>query len=76
LNAPNPVKCPNCPVCGRPPQFAWAMIKPWFCQNDDCNVLAWDPDSTLEENLMDASPVRHFINGVEQPLGTDLHEGR
>jgi hypothetical protein len=52
------------------------MIKPWFCQNDDCNVLAWDPDSTLEENLMDASPVRHFINGVEQPLGTDLHEGR
>jgi hypothetical protein len=62
-----PVKCPYCPVCSGPPAFAWAEITPWFCINDDCDVLGWDPYSTLEENLTDAAPVRHFIDGVEQP---------
>jgi hypothetical protein len=36
---------------------AWPSLVPWFCNNDECDVLGWDPYSTLEENLMDASPV-------------------
>jgi len=64
------ILCPRCPVCGRPPLFALEQITPWFCASDDCNVLAWDPYSTLEENLTDARPVREFINGVEQPPAT------
>lgn len=48
------IKTPACPVCSGPPSFNWAEITPWFCINDDCDVLAWDPYSSLEENLMNA----------------------
>jgi hypothetical protein len=61
-----PVKCPKCPVCGAEPVLSWPTITPWFCPNEECDVLGWDPYSTLAENLMDAAPVRYFINGVEQ----------
>lgn len=61
------LKCLFCPVCGAEPSFAWAEITPWFCTNDDCTVLAWDPYSTLEENLTDASPAWHFDNGPQEP---------
>jgi hypothetical protein len=44
-------------VCGAPPVLAAPGITPWFCTNLKCDVLAWDPYSTLEANLMDASPV-------------------
>jgi hypothetical protein len=61
------IKCERCPLCSGPPSFAWVEITPWFCPNEECNVLGWDPYSTLEENLMDAGHVRVFINGIEQP---------
>ena len=63
----SPIKCPTCPICGSEPLFILPGILPWFCPQDACDVLAWDPYSTLEENLTDAQPVRHFINGIEQP---------
>ena len=46
-----------CPVCGAMPVLAGRGVTPWFCSNTKCDVLAWDPYSTLEENLMDAAPV-------------------
>ena len=61
------IKCATCPVCGAQPLFMLPELTPWFCPADECNVLGWDPYSSLAENLMDAAPVRHFINGVEQP---------
>ena len=42
-------------------------MTPWFCVDDDCEALAWDPYSTLAENLMDARHIREFIDGEEQP---------
>ena len=56
-NGDDEVLTPLCPVCSAPPLFAWAEITPWFCTNDECDVLGWDPYSTLAENLMDATPV-------------------
>jgi len=60
------VKCWNCPVCGTPPLFATENLTPWFCYNEECDVLGWDPYATLEENLMNAAPVDYYINGVKQ----------
>lgn len=62
-----PLLCLTCPVCGSEPLIASPMLTPWLCSSEDCNVFGWDPYSTLEENLTDARPVRHFINGIEQP---------
>jgi hypothetical protein len=59
--------CPQCPLCGGEPMFRTPTLVPWFCMDDRCDVFGWDPYSTLEENLMDAAPVRWFIDGVEQP---------
>lgn len=43
------IKTPMCPKCGTPPFTTHFM--PWFCPNDDCDVLAWPPDKTVEELL-------------------------
>jgi hypothetical protein len=51
-----------CPLCGAPPAVASLNLTPWFCSNDDCDVLAWDPYSTLQENLMNAAPVEIVTN--------------
>jgi len=48
------IKCAQCPMCGTFPSFAWVELTPWFCPNEDCSVLAWDPYSTARENLDDA----------------------
>lgn len=48
------LSCLTCPLCGAPPALAWPSLTPWFCTNEDCDALAWDPYSTLAENLMDA----------------------
>jgi hypothetical protein len=61
------IQCPTCPLCGSQPAFTLPGLTPWFCSNDDCNVLGWDPYSTLDENLLDAGRARIFIDGVEQP---------
>lgn len=49
-----PLRCLTCPLCDGPPALAWPVLTPWFCVNDDCEALAWDPYSSLAENLMDA----------------------
>jgi hypothetical protein len=46
-----------CPMCGGAPLLATPELIPWFCVNDDCIALAWDPYSTLEELLTDARHV-------------------
>jgi hypothetical protein len=37
------IKCPYCPICGAEPILATINVSPWFCPNEDCNCLAWDP---------------------------------
>jgi hypothetical protein len=57
-----------CPVCSSLPVLAGRGVTPWFCSNTKCDVLAWDPYSTLEENLMDATPVtiEEFAAKIEE----------
>lgn len=52
------ILCPTCPLCGSSPSFAWVELTPWFCPDEDCDALAWDPYATLAENLMDAQQAR------------------
>lgn len=40
-------------MCGSFPTFAWVELTPWFCPNDNCEVLAWDPYSSAHENFAD-----------------------
>lgn len=51
------IVCPRCPVCSGPPVLALPELLPWFCGTPGCITFAWDPYSTLEENLMDATRV-------------------
>lgn len=59
------IVCPSCPLCSGPPSFNWAELTPWFCPNEECDVLAWDPYSTLQENLTDARPIE-YVEGVPE----------
>lgn len=43
-------------MCSEPPAIAVPGLAQWFCGNDDCDVLCWDPYATLEDNLTDARP--------------------
>ena len=56
-NSRSLILCPSCPVCCGPAVLPFPGLSPWFCGNDDCDVFAWDPHATLEENLMDARPI-------------------
>lgn len=58
------ILCPTCPVCSGWPAFAWVELTPWFCVNDECDVLAWDPYSSLDENLLDVAAAEPF----EKPI--------
>lgn len=49
--------CITCPLCSGPAAIPSPNLTPWFCVNDDCECLAWDPYATLAENLMDAHPI-------------------
>ncbi|HEY2088624.1 MAG TPA: hypothetical protein VGH54_21715 [Mycobacterium sp.] len=50
-------KTPTCPLCGKPPLFAFGTEQA-FCGNDDCTLILWNPSVTLDENLLDAGVVR------------------
>lgn len=56
------IKQSVCPVCGAPAALAWASLTPWLCTNEECDVLGWDPYSTLEQNLTNAAPVEVIHN--------------
>jgi hypothetical protein len=56
------IKTWRCPLCGGRAMFESLTLVPWFCMDDRCDVLGWDPYSTLEENLMDAAPVQVIHN--------------
>jgi hypothetical protein len=43
----NEIKTPDCPRCGQPPAFTFLL--PYFCRNDDCDVVSWEPTKTLAE---------------------------
>lgn len=51
------IVCPCCPVCGGPPVLPLPELLPWFCGAAGCITFAWDPYSTLDENLMDSQPM-------------------
>lgn len=38
----------DCPGCGRP-AAAWIEGGHAFCDENDCEMFAWDPDATFEE---------------------------
>lgn len=59
------IKCPTCPVCGAPPMPMSIQLGQAFCTNEDCNVLAWDPYSTKDQNLFDGEYAK--INGEAPP---------
>jgi hypothetical protein len=43
-------------VCsGLPDEQLAAVVMPWFCPNDDCSTLSWNPRQPLEVNLTSAS---------------------
>jgi hypothetical protein len=40
-----PVRAPRCPGCDGPPlDLLGGLVTPYFCANDNCNVVSWDPD--------------------------------
>lgn len=49
-------KCPDCPLCGHPPQLVVGSAQA-FCGNDECRALLWDPTSTPAENRADMGEV-------------------
>jgi hypothetical protein len=61
-NGDDSIKTARCPICGGLPMFESPTLIPWFCMDDRCDVLGWDPYSTLDENLMDAAPVQVIHN--------------
>lgn len=60
-----------CPVCSSPPVGGLLFITPWFCPNDACMCLAWDPYASLEDNLTDAAPLQEsrvvYMDGDDSP---------
>lgn len=52
------IQCPSCPICSGPAVLPLPFLTPWFCGAEGCITFAWDPYKTLEENLMDASPLQ------------------
>lgn len=46
--------CPNCPLCGHPPEFVLAGAVQAFCGNDACDLILWNPSETLDDNLTNA----------------------
>lgn len=36
-------------MCGSGPLYDWLV--PYFCPNEECKVLHWNPDISAEENL-------------------------
>lgn len=50
------VLCPRCPQCSGPPDaFLASVTLPWFCPDETCSGLSWDPTKTLDENLLHTS---------------------
>lgn len=35
------IRAPRCPGCDGEPMFTWVL--PYFCSDDTCAVLSWDP---------------------------------
>jgi hypothetical protein len=49
---------PRCPLCDQPPALALPGFTQWWCGNDDCTILCWNPSLTLDENLLDTGFVK------------------
>ena len=43
---------PNCPLCGGPPMLG-GLFTPFICEAEDCKVLSWNPERSLDENMCD-----------------------
>lgn len=55
--APEPVKCPACPMCGAAPLYVHPALAQAVCPSDDCAVFLWDLYVSAKENLDDAHAV-------------------
>lgn len=46
------VLTPKCPACDAPPQIKVGNEQ-WFCGNDDCELLMWNPQESRTDLLAD-----------------------
>jgi hypothetical protein len=53
----------DCPGCGRP-AAAWIEGGQAFCDESDCDMLAWDPDKTFEEMAAEGVHVVDLRGGL------------
>jgi hypothetical protein len=49
------VRAPLCPGCDRPPLFA--LTTQYWCGNDDCRVIVWNPNDDPATFKATAQPV-------------------
>jgi hypothetical protein len=42
------IKTPLCPLCGQPPALI-VFDRQWFCGNEECKTLCWDPTMGPEQ---------------------------
>lgn len=58
--------CLFCPLCKHIPLLIIGTRQA-FCGNDDCLVFTWDMSASLEQNLMDARPVKITSSSPSDP---------
>lgn len=60
---------PDCPECGNPPNIDFVV--PFFCFEESCLVISWDPTKTLAE-IRAAEPALFDLKDLlDNPFGTD-----
>lgn len=59
---------PRCPLCCGLPRIVFGTQA--FCGNDDCTLLMWNPELSVDDNLMD-SKVIHLPPMTDDKEKTD-----
>jgi hypothetical protein len=47
---PELLACPDCPLCGHPPEFILTGNVQAFCSNAAREAMCWNPSRTAAEN--------------------------
>jgi len=60
-----PLKCPHCPWCGSPPVglIASTIYPTFFCRNEECPALTWDPTLPAIELLRSVGELQERDSG-------------
>lgn len=46
---------PVCPLCGQPPYRILAGGEQAFCGSDDCQIIIWNANKSIDQNMQDLS---------------------